>query len=584
VSRPAQGLVRLPVWRARLVLMALAGGFAVLMGRAVYLQAVRTDFLQEKGDARYSRVLAIPATRGRILDRNGEALAVSTPVKSVWAIPADVEASGSQRRKLAALLSISPRELEKKISDTSKDFVYLKRQVPPETAAAVQALGLKGIYEHPEYRRYYPGGEVTAHVIGFTGVDDTGQEGIELAHQATLGGKPGSRRVIRDRLGRIVEDVESIRSGQDGSDLALSIDSKIQSLAYGALKAAVERHRAKAGAVIAVDVRSGEVLALANVPSYNPNNRARLTGAQLRNRVITDLFEPGSTLKPFTVAAAIETGKVSRSTLVNTAPGSLSFARYTIRDVHPAPALTVADVLARSSNVGAARIALDLPREAMWDLYRRVGFGAAPELGFPGAAAGRLRHYKTWRPVEQATLGYGMGISLSLAQLARAYTVFARDGVGSADAGQNRRCGERGEGAVGRGGARSTCHARAGRAAERYRPARPHHRMACRWQDGYRPQAGERRLRSRQIPLVLRRPCAGERAAPRRGGDDRRTFGRAALRRHGGRAGVRAGDAGRAAPASRAARRTPGGARRRRRSEGEHVTWRCFGNSPRKAR
>jgi cell division protein FtsI (penicillin-binding protein 3) len=411
-----------------LVLMALAGGFAVLMGRAVYLQAVRTDFLQEKGDARYSRVLAIPATRGRILDRSGEALAVSTPVKSVWAIPADVEASGSQRRKLAALLSISLRELEKKISDTSKDFVYLKRQVPPETATAVQALGLKGIYEHPEYRRYYPGGEVTAHVIGFTGVDDTGQEGIELAQQATLGGKPGSRRVIRDRLGRIVEDVESIRSGQDGSDLALSIDSKIQSLAYGALKSAVERHRAKAGAVIVVDSRSGEVLALANVPSYNPNNRARLTGAQLRNRVITDLFEPGSTLKPFTVAAAIETGKVSRSTLVNTAPGSLSFARYTIRDVHPAPALTVADVLARSSNVGAARIALDLPREAMWDLYRRVGFGAAPELGFPGAAAGRLRHYKTWRPVEQATLGYGMGISLSLAQLARAYTVFARDG------------------------------------------------------------------------------------------------------------------------------------------------------------
>ena len=428
MSRPAQGLVRLPVWRARLVLMALAGGFAVLMGRAVYLQAVRTDFLQEKGDARYSRVLAIPATRGRILDRNGEALAVSTPVKSVWAIPADVEASGSQRRKLAALLSISLRELEKKISDASKDFVYLKRQVPPETATAVQALGLKGIYEHPEYRRYYPGGEVTAHVIGFTGVDDTGQEGIELAQQATLGGKPGSRRVIRDRLGRIVEDVESIRSGQDGSDLALSIDSKIQSLAYGALKSAVERHRAKAGAVIVVDSRSGEVLALANVPSYNPNNRARLTGAQLRNRVITDLFEPGSTLKPFTVAAAIETGKVSRSTLVNTAPGSLSFARYTIRDVHPAPALTVADVLARSSTVGAARIALDLPREAMWDLYRRVGFGAAPELGFPGAAAGRLRHYKTWRPVEQATLGYGMGISLSLAQLARAYTVFARDG------------------------------------------------------------------------------------------------------------------------------------------------------------
>jgi cell division protein FtsI (penicillin-binding protein 3) len=428
VKVAAQGLVRLPVWRARVVLIALVAGFAVLAGRATYLQAMRTDFLQEKGDARYSRVIEIAATRGRILDRNGEALAVSTPVKSVWAIPGDIDAGGAERRKLATLLSISRTELDKKLSDTGKDFVYLKRQVPPETAAAVQALGLQGIHQHPEYRRYYPGGEVTAHVIGFTGVDDAGQEGVELTHQAMLGGKPGSRRVIRDRLGRIVEDVESIRSGQDGVDLALSIDSKIQSLAYGALKSAVERHRAKAGAVIALDVRTGEILALANFPSYNPNNRARLTGAQLRNRVITDLFEPGSTLKPFTVALALETGKLSKSSIVHTAPGRITLAKYTIRDLHPAPALTVGQVLARSSNVGAAKIALALPREAMWDLFRRVGFGAAPELGFPGAAAGKLRHYKSWRPVEQATLGYGMGMSLSLAQLARAYTVFARDG------------------------------------------------------------------------------------------------------------------------------------------------------------
>ena len=428
MSSAAQGPVRLPVWRARVVLITLAAGFTMLAGRAVYLQAVRTDFLQEKGDARYSRVLEIPATRGRVVDRNGEALAVSTPVKSIWVIPGDVEASAADRRKLAALLSIPRSDLEKRLADTSRDFVYLKRQVPPETASAVQALGLKGVHAHPEYRRYYPGGEVTAHAIGFTGVDDAGQEGIELTHQATLGGKPGSRRVIRDRLGRIVEDVESIRSGQDGADLALSIDSKIQSLAYGALKAAVERHRAKAGAVIAIDVRSGEILALANVPSYNPNNRARLTGAQLRNRVITDLFEPGSTLKPFTIALAIESGKVSRSTVVHTAPGRLTLAQYTIRDLHPAASLSVGQVLARSSNVGAAKIALALPREAMWDFFRRVGFGAAPELGFPGAAAGRLRHYKSWRPVEQATLGYGMGMSLSLAQLARAYTVFARDG------------------------------------------------------------------------------------------------------------------------------------------------------------
>jgi cell division protein FtsI (penicillin-binding protein 3) len=428
VSSAAQGLVRLPVWRARVVLIALVAGFGVLAGRALYLQAVRTDFLQEKGDARYSRVMEIAATRGRILDRNGEALAVSTPVKSVWMIPTDVDAAGSERRRLAALLSVSKADLTKKFSDTSKDFVYLKRQVPPETAAAVQALGLKGIHEHVEYRRYYPGGEVTAHLIGFTGVDDAGQEGMELAYQSTLGARPGSRRVIRDRLGRIVEDVGSIRPGQNGADLVLSIDSKIQSLAYGVLKSAVERNRAKAGAVIVLDVRTGEVLALANVPSFNPNNRARLTGAQLRNRVITDLFEPGSTLKPFTVALALESGKVNRSTVVHTAPGKMTLAKYTIRDVHPAPALTVSQVLARSSNVGAAKLALGLPREAMWDFFRRVGFGTAPELGFPGAAAGRLRHYKSWRPVEQATLGYGMGMSLSLAQLARAYTVFARDG------------------------------------------------------------------------------------------------------------------------------------------------------------
>jgi len=428
VSKAAQGLVRLPVWRARLVLMALGAGFAVLTGRAVYLQAMETDFLQEKGEARYSRVMEIAATRGRVLDRNGEALAVSTPVKSVWAIPADIDAADRERRKLASLLAMQKLELDKRLGDGSRDFVYLKRQVAPETAAAVQALGLKGIHHHPEYRRYYPGGEVTAHVIGFTGVDDVGQEGVELAHQHILGGRPGSRRVIRDRLGRIVEDVESIRGAQDGADLTLSIDSKIQSLAFGALKAAVERHRAKAAAVIVVDVRTGEVLALANMPSYNPNNRARLTGAQLRNRVITDLFEPGSTLKPFTVALALEIGKITPRTVVHTGPGRLTLANYTIRDIHPAAELSVGQVLARSSNVGAAKIALSLPRETMWDFFRRVGFGTAPELGFPGAAAGRLRPYKTWRPIEQATMGYGHGISLSLAQLARAYTVFARDG------------------------------------------------------------------------------------------------------------------------------------------------------------
>ena len=428
MSAATQGLVRLPVWRARFVLAALLAAFAVLAARSLYLQALKTDFLQEKGQARFSRVIEVPATRGRILDRHGDALAVSTPVKSIWAIPGDVELTDVQRRKLLSLLGLEKGELEKRIADTSRDFVYLKRQVPPDTADAIAALGLTGIYQHREFRRYYPGGEVTAHVIGFTGVDDAGQEGVELAFQGHLGGKPGTRRVIKDRLGGIVEDVESIRSAQDGSDLALSIDGKLQSLAFGALKSAVQQHRAKAGALVVIDVRSGEILALVNVPSFNPNNRARLTGAQLRNRVITDLFEPGSTLKPFTIALALETGKVLPTTSVATGPGRLTIANHTIRDVHPAVSLSVAQVLQKSSNVGSAKLALAMPPEAMWELYKRVGFGEAPHLGFPGAAAGKLRPYRSWRPIEQATMAYGHGISVSLAQLARAYTVFARDG------------------------------------------------------------------------------------------------------------------------------------------------------------
>ena len=428
VGAAAQGLVRLPVWRARFVLAALLAGFSALALRALYLQAVKTDFLQEKGDARYSRLLEVPATRGRVFDRNGEALAVSTPVKSIWAIPQDVALKPAQKRKLAALLGMTPSELDKKLADPSRDFVYLKRQLPPDTAEAVIELGLPGIYDQREFRRYYPAGEVTAHLIGFTGVDDTGQEGVELAHQDSLGGRAGSRRVIKDRLGHIVEDVESIRAAQDGKDLTLAIDSKIQNVAYNALKGAVAANRAKAGAIIALDVRTGEVLALANVPSFNPNNRTRLSGAQLRNRVITDLFEPGSTLKPFTIALAVESGKVTPHTTIPTAPGRLTIGKYTIRDVHPAAALTVAQVIEKSSNVGASKIALSLPREAMWDLFHRVGFGTTPQLGFPGAAAGKLRPYRSWKPVEQATMSYGHGISLSLIQLARAYTIFATDG------------------------------------------------------------------------------------------------------------------------------------------------------------
>jgi cell division protein FtsI (penicillin-binding protein 3) len=419
--------LQLPLWRSRLLLALIAGGFLVLAGRAVYLQGLNNDFLQQKGESRYSRVLEISANRGRITDRNGEALAISTPVKSVWAIPEEVQYSSQQRAKLAALLELPPQEVDKRLN-ASTSFVYLKRQIPPEIAERVSELQIPGLFQNREYRRYYPGGEVMAHVLGFTGADDAGQEGIELAFQSTLAGKSGSRRVIKDRLGQIVEDMESIREAQNGRDLALALDAKLQNLAFAQLKLAVESNKAKAGAIVVLDAKTGEVLALANLPTYNPNNRTRLSGAQLRNRVITDTFEPGSTLKPFTVAVAIESGKLTPESNIATAAGSLTIGRATIHDAHRFGDMTVAQVIQRSSNVGAAKIALGLPPDAMWDMFDKVGFGSAPRLGFPGAASGKLRPHKTWRPIEQATMAYGHGISVSLLQLARAYTMFARDG------------------------------------------------------------------------------------------------------------------------------------------------------------
>lgn len=418
----------LPTWRSRLLLGAFVLGFAVLLGRAAYLQGLNNDFLQAKGESRYSRVIEIFANRGRILDRNGEALAVSTPVKSVWTIPSEVKLDRQKLARLASLLELPQREIEKRIGDTSRDFVFLKRQISPEVAERVARLHVPGLFQDREYRRYYPAGEVMAHVLGFTGADDIGQEGIELAFQDVLAGKSGSRRVIKDRLGQIVEDVESIKAAKDGHDLILSLDARIQNIAFGQLKAAVEEHRAKAGGIVVLDVDTGEVLALANLPTYNPNNRNDLSGAQLRNRAVTDTFEPGSTLKPFTIALALESGRIRPDTVIQTAPGSLSIGPATIRDAHIERALTVAQVIQKSSNVGAAKIALGLPAEAMWEMFQRMGFGAAPHLGFPGEAVGKLRPYRSWRPIEQATMSYGHGISVSLVQLARAYGAFARDG------------------------------------------------------------------------------------------------------------------------------------------------------------
>ncbi|HKB63338.1 MAG TPA: penicillin-binding protein 2 [Burkholderiales bacterium] len=418
----------LPTWRSRFLLYVFIAGFALLLGRAVYLQGLNNDFLQAKGESRYSRVIEIPANRGRILDRNGEALAISTPVKSIWAIPGEVHPSERQLARLAALLELSPREIEKRLADTGRDFVFLKRQIPPELAERVARLHVSGLFQNREYRRYYPSGEVMAHALGFTGVDDIGQEGVELEFQDGLAGKPGSRRVIKDRLGQIVEDVESIKAAQDGHDLALALDVRIQNLAFSHLKAAVAQHRAKAGGVVVLDVDTGELLALANFPTYNPNNRNRLAGAQLRNRALTDTFEPGSTLKPFTVALALEAGRVRPDSVIQIAPGSFSIGAATIHDAHFERSLTVAQVIQKSSNVGAAKIALALSAESMWEMFRDVGFGVAPGLGFPGEAAGKLRPYRSWRQIEQATMSYGHGISVSLVQLARAYSVFARDG------------------------------------------------------------------------------------------------------------------------------------------------------------
>jgi cell division protein FtsI (penicillin-binding protein 3) len=363
-----------------------------------------------------------------ITDRYGEPLAISTPVESVWATPADAQITPSQRRQLANLLDLDESELKKRLADPDREFVYLRRHLPPELAAKVVQLGLPGVSLRREYRRYYPAGDLTAHLVGITDVDDRGQEGIELEYQDWLAGKPGSRRVIKDRLGRVVEDAEHIRAPVEGRDLTLSIDRKLQYLAYRELKAAVAQHRAKAGGIVVLDLKSGEVLALANVPAFNPNNRATLDARYARNRVVTDTFEPGSTLKPFTVAAALEAGVIRPDTIVQTAPGYLIVGDATIHDAHPEAVLTVGQVIQKSSNVGAAKLALALPRESLWSVLSAAGFGSAPQLGFPGQASGHLRPYQTWRPIEQATLSYGHGISVSLLQLARAYTIFGTDG------------------------------------------------------------------------------------------------------------------------------------------------------------
>jgi len=420
-------IVKFPAWRRRLLLVMVLLGFVALLGRSLYLQSFHKRFLQEKGDARYNRTLVLPSQRGKITDRYGELLAISSPVESVWANPSDVQIDGNQTKKIAGLLGLKVDVVNKKLANSEREFVYLKRRISPELAAEVMKLGVPGVYLQREYKRYYPAGEVTAHLVGFTGIDDQGQEGFELTMNKTLSGKSGSRKVIKDRAGHIIEDLEAVKVPQDGHDVVLSIDRRIQYLAHRELAKAVDKYKAKAGAAIVLDAKTGEVLAMANVPTYNPNNPVNIQGKS-RNRAITDVFEPGSTMKTVTAAAALESGKYQPDTKIQTAPGYMSIGPATIHDAHPHGVLTVAEVIQKSSNVGAAKMALSLDRQYMWGVFNLIGFGTKTRIGFPGEASGRLRDYKTWRPIEQATMSYGHGISVTLLQLARSYTVFANDG------------------------------------------------------------------------------------------------------------------------------------------------------------
>lgn len=424
-SRPA-------FWRARLVVIMLMLGFAALAAKALNLQILSNEFLQRQGERRYERTLVLPASRGKILDRSGSVvLASSVPAKAVWAIPEDFhKASDAQVSELARLLDVKPAELRQRTQDEDKNFVYLQRQVAVDKAKAIQQLKIPGVQQLAETRRFYPEGEVMAHIVGFTNIEDRGIEGIELAFNDRLSGQPGSRRVIKDRLGRVVEDVQAVVPPVDGQNLQLSIDAGIQFDTYTALKAAMKEHQARAAAAIVLDARSGEILAMVNLPSYDPNDTSARTGQALRNRVVTDTFEPGSIMKPFTAALALDEGKITTHTQFDTGNGRYNYQGAVISDVSRKGngVLDVGGIIQRSSNIGMTMISERLSSQSMWEKFSALGFGRAPQTHFPGMVSGRLRPWQRWRPIERATMAYGYGLSVSLLQVAHAYTVFARNG------------------------------------------------------------------------------------------------------------------------------------------------------------
>ncbi len=416
-------------WRRRSLGAGLFLFAAVLAARAVDVQILDSDFLQDQGDARFLRTVSIPAHRGMITDRNGEPLAISAPVDSVWANPKAVRLDAARERELARLLGLTPSRLRQRLADRDREFVWLRRHVSPDTAARVRALGIDGVFLRQESRRFYPAGEVTAQVVGITDVDERGQEGLELALDERLRGVPGLQRVLKDRIGRVVEQVALVRPPRPGEDLALSLDRRIQYLAYRELKAAVRRHHAQSGSLVILDVASGEILAMVNQPSVNPNDRRGLRSEALRNRAVTDLFEPGSTIKPFVVAAALASGQYRPDTPIDTRPGTFRVGRKVIHDVHDQGLIDVARVIQKSSNVGIAKIALSLPRETLWETYNDVGLGLETGSGFPGEPSGRLPFFSDWDPLTQATLAFGYGMAVTPLQLAQAYAVLAAGGL-----------------------------------------------------------------------------------------------------------------------------------------------------------
>jgi cell division protein FtsI (penicillin-binding protein 3) len=421
--KPVQGSIRLWLTAGLLLLGAL-----VMIGRAVNLQVMETEFLQSQGEARYLREVAIPTVRGNILDRHGEPLAVSTPVESVWAHPRELLQAADRLPMLAAMLETPAEDLERRLTQRSaREFVWLQRRIHPELAERIGELNIPGVFLQREYRRFYPTGEVSAQVLGFTNIDDFGQEGLELAYNNWLQGEPGVKRVIKDRLGRVVQDVELIREARPGRDLQLTLDRRLQYMAFRELKTAVVEFGARSGSVVVMDVTSGELLAMVNYPTYNPNSSTR-SSEGLRNRALTDVLEPGSVIKPFALAAALEAGVATSDLIVDTSPGHVVVAGHTIRDVRNFGALSVSDLLVRSSNVGVVDLVLKMDARHLWGLYSRFGFGSVSGTGFPGESAGVLRDYERWRKLEQATLAYGYGLSVTPTQLVRAMGAIADQG------------------------------------------------------------------------------------------------------------------------------------------------------------